>query len=295
MLLRVRRSPIHNHDLATIRGVYGVRPDLPAIGGSEFSGTVEEADAGSPLRKGARVACITQGAWAEFALSPAAGIVPIPDSIPDEAACQLLAMPLSAIVLLDELHVKAGDWIVQNAASGAVGRTLMQEAQRRGINVINLVRREEAERDLRSAGAQHVVVTGGDWPARVREIGKGAPIVRAIDSISGSEAIAMQRLLGVDGELIVFGGLGAEPMRLDPSLMISREIVVRGFWMNAWMRRPGNADRAASAIRRVFELAMTGELPLPVAGVYPPTRARDALVAAETPGRGGKVLFAMNP
>ena len=62
-----------------------------------------------------------QGSWAEYFIAPAAGVVPLPETISDEAAAQLIAMPFSAISLLDMLNVKAGDWIVQTAANGAVG------------------------------------------------------------------------------------------------------------------------------------------------------------------------------
>ena len=33
--IRTTLSPIHNHDLWTIRGSYGYKPPLPAIGGSD--------------------------------------------------------------------------------------------------------------------------------------------------------------------------------------------------------------------------------------------------------------------
>ena len=36
--IRTRLAPIHNHDLWTIRGQYGYKPPLPAIGGSEGVG-----------------------------------------------------------------------------------------------------------------------------------------------------------------------------------------------------------------------------------------------------------------
>ena len=46
--IRVRMvlSPIHNHDLWTIRGEYGVKPPLPAIGGTEALGTVDKLGEG---------------------------------------------------------------------------------------------------------------------------------------------------------------------------------------------------------------------------------------------------------
>lgn len=291
--LRLVRSPIHNHDLATIRGVYGYKPALPAVGGSEMLGVVETRGSGAEaVAQGARVIAIARGAWAEHVIVPAQGAVPVPDAIDDDTAAQLLAMPLSAIVLLDDLRVEAGAWIVQNAASGAVGRIVMREGQRRGLNVINLVRRASAADELKAHGAKHVVVTDGEaWPQRVRELCGTAPVARVIDSVAGPESLLLQRLLGRHGEYIVFGGLAGAAMKLDPSLMISQEIVVRGFWMTAWLERASREQRAA-AMKRVFELALQRELPLPVAAVYPLARAQEALAAAERPGRTGKILFA---
>lgn len=39
--IRTILSPIHNHDLWTVRGSYGYKPELPAIGGSEAVGTID--------------------------------------------------------------------------------------------------------------------------------------------------------------------------------------------------------------------------------------------------------------
>ena len=39
--VRTLLSPIHNHDLSTIRGTYGFRPELPAASGTEAVGIVD--------------------------------------------------------------------------------------------------------------------------------------------------------------------------------------------------------------------------------------------------------------
>src|SRR3546814_11941104 len=69
-------------------------------------------------------------------------VVPMPDAIADETAAQLIAMPLSALMLLEFLQVGRGQWIVQNAANGAVGKALAMLAAARGIPVLGLVRRD---------------------------------------------------------------------------------------------------------------------------------------------------------
>jgi NADPH:quinone reductase-like Zn-dependent oxidoreductase len=285
------RSPIHNHDLATIRGVYGYKPELPEIAGTEVSGVVDAlGDGVSSPAVGTRVAALVRGAWAQYATVLAATCVPVPDVVTDDVAAQLLAMPLSAIVLLQSLRVNPGDWIVQNAASGAVGRILMRLAQAQEINVINLVRRADAASELRSFGARHVVVTGDDgWQERVRKLVPGGA-ARVVDSVAGPQTMELQRLLARGGELVIFGGLSGQAIKLDPSLMISHEIVVRGFWMTSWMTRASNDERVA-AVGAVMAGVLSGDLPLPVGGVYPLAGCREALTAAETPGRAGKILF----
>ncbi|HMT37212.1 MAG TPA: alcohol dehydrogenase catalytic domain-containing protein, partial [Thermomonas sp.] len=118
--IRTLLAPIHNHDLLTVRGQYGYKPTLPAIGGSEAVGIVDALGEGvEGVSIGERVASSSgRGTWAEYFTTPARMIVPMPDGIPDETAAQLMAMPLSALMLLDSLALPPGAWIVQNAANG---------------------------------------------------------------------------------------------------------------------------------------------------------------------------------
>ena len=281
-VLRMVRSPIHNHDLATIRGVYGYKPRLPATGGSECLATIS----------GKRFACMTPGTWANEVIANTASLVPIPDAIDDDRACQLLAMPLSTVVLFDELHTQPGMWIAQTAANGAVGKLLMLLAQKHGVNIVNFVRRDAAADELRHYGAQHVVVTAHDgWQQRARTLTGGEGFARIVDSVAGPESLELQRLLAPFGELVIFGALSGAALKFDPGMMIAQESTVRGFWMNTWMQRASEGDRV-DAMQRVFALALSGELPLPVAGIYPLRDAAQALRAAEAPARGGKILLA---
>ncbi|HTZ53916.1 MAG TPA: zinc-binding dehydrogenase [Candidatus Acidoferrum sp.] len=282
VVLRMVRSPIHNHDLATIRGIYGVKPKLPAIGGTECVGRIGDK----------RFACMTKGTWADEVVAPTASLVPVPDAIDDDRACQLLAMPLSTVVLFDQLRTQPGMWIAQNAANGAVGKLLMLLAQKAGVNIVNLVRRDDAANELKKYGAEFVIVTEHEgWEKKALELTGGGGFARIVDSVAGTQTLELQKLLAQFGELIVFGGLSGASMKLAPGLMIAKETVVRGFWMNAWMQRASEGDRV-DAMQRVFALALSGELRLPVGGVYPLRDAALALRAAETPGRSGKILLA---
>ena len=291
--LRMVLSPIHNHDLAIVRGVYGYKPALPAVPGTEALGIVDALGEGvQGLRLGQRVASASaQAAWAECFISPAAKLVPVPDALPDEAACQLLAMPLSALMLLEDMKLQSGQCIVQNAANGAVGKVLATLAAARGIGVVNLVRRESALADLTAAGIAHGVSTDTPgWQERAKAAAGGAPIVRAIDSIGGEAAGQVMSLLAENGELISFGSLTFKPLLISAGDLIFKQAVVRGYWASKRLAATPPAELA----RMIGELARqvaSGTLKLPVGGVFGLADAAAAMTAAEQIGRTGKVLL----
>src|SRR3546814_15365721 len=92
---------------------------------------------------------------------------PMPDAIADETAAQLIAMPLSALMLLEFLQVGRGQWIVQNAANGAVGKALAMLAATRGLPVLGLVRRADSVGEMAALGGRTRVVKGKSVAVRV--------------------------------------------------------------------------------------------------------------------------------
>lgn len=281
--LKIVLSPIHNHDLWTIRGTYGFKPELPAASGTE---------ALDSLAVGQRVATGgTFGAWAEYVVANAAGLIPVPESLSDESAAQLVSMPFSTISLLQFLGAEKGDWIVQNAANGAVGRMLAQLGAARGVNVIGLVRRSAGVDELREQGIENVVSTDDDgWREQVAEITGGAHIAFGIDSVGGSSAGDVLSLLGEGGTLVAFGAMNSPTMEIASGDVIFKQATVKGFWGSKVIQTMDAATRGAlfgELIQRVSD----GTLTLPVAGVFDAADAADAVRASNTAGRVGKVLL----
>ncbi|MBC2934247.1 zinc-binding dehydrogenase [Nocardioides sp. zg-1228] len=292
-LVRVLLSPIHNHDLWTVRGSYGFKPEMPARAGTELVGVVEALGEGvDGLTVGQRVATGgTFGAWAERVVAPAAGLTPVPDGISDEAAAQLVSMPFSAIALLDFLEVSEGDWIVQNAANGAVGRLVAQLAAARGVNVLGLVRRSDGVGELREQGIERVVATDDDgWRERVREIVGEAPVVAGVDSVGGTSAGDVVSLLAEDGVLVVFGAMASPTMEISSGDVIFKQVVIKGFWGSKVFPAMARDKRAALMGELVTGIA-SGTLTLPVEKVYGLDEIADAARASAAPGRRGKILL----
>lgn len=292
--IRTLLSPIHNHDLWTVRGTYGYKPSLPgAIGGSEAAGIVDAVGAGvDDSLKGQRVAVAgVHGTWAEHFLAPANGLMPLPEQISNEQGAQLIAMPFSAISLLDSLKADKGDWIVQTAANGAVGRIVAVLAAERGINLVNLVRREEAAQGLRDAGTSNVISTSDDdWTDRVRQAVGDGKLVSAIDSVGGDIAAHLVDVLSGDGELIVFGTATGDPMPLSSGPLIMKQITIKGFW-GARVGSEMDPDHRESLMKELVTLAVQGKLPLATDGTYSLDQITDAVTASLTPGRDGKVML----
>ena len=292
-LVRVLLSPIHNHDLWTARGSYGFKPEMPARAGTEAVGVVEALGEGvEGLRVGQRVATGGSfGAWAELIVAPAAGLIPVPDGMTDEAASQLVSMPFSAIALLDFLEVSEGDWIVQNAANGAVGRLLSQLAEARGVHVLGLVRRADGVAELAEQGIEQVVATDdAGWRDRVREIVGDASIVAGVDSVGGTSAGDVVSLLAEDGVLVVFGAMASPTMEIGAGDVIFKQVVIKGFWGSKVFAAMSREKRAALMGELVSGIG-SGALTLPVQKVYGLDEIADAARANGEPGRRGKILL----
>ncbi|WP_304620319.1 zinc-binding dehydrogenase [Paracoccus sediminilitoris] len=293
LLLRVIMSPIHNHDLWTIKGQYGVRPDLPATGGSEAVGIVEAVGRDvDPELTGKRVAAAgLAGSWAEYALAKAAAVIPVPEEMPDEAAAQLIAMPFSAITLLEFLNVEAGDWVIQTAANGAVGKIMTVLAEQRGIRLLNLVRRKGAAEELARMGITDIVSTDDDdWIDQARRIIGQDGARAAIDSVGGDVVSGLIELLGQDGLLVTFGTASNGPLEIPGSQLIFKQLTVKGFWGSKVMEatKPQDAQRMFGEL---IGLVMDGKLKLPSGGDFGLDQAAEAVNAATTPGRDGKIMF----
>lgn len=291
--VRTLLATIHNHDLWTVRGSYGFKPELPARAGTEAVGVVEALGEGvDRLVVGQRVASGgTFGAWAEQFVAPAAALIPVPDDIPDEAAAQLVSMPFSAISLLASLELAPGDWLVQNAANGAVGRMVAQLGAARGINVVGLVRRAAAVAELAAQGIGRVVATDDDgWQDRVREITGGAPIKVGVDSVGGRASGEVLSMLAENGTLVVFGAMQSPTMEIASGDVIFKQATVRGFWGSV-VSRTMPAEQRRTLFAELISRIADGSLTLPVDGIRPLGEIREAAAANAAPGRSGKVLL----
>lgn len=297
--VRTLLASIHNHDLWTVKGDYGFKPNLPARAGSEAVGVVDAlGDGVEGIEVGQRVVTgAAFGTWAEYFVASAAALVPVPDTIGDEAAAQLFAMPFSAVSLLDYLDVQPGDWIVQNTANGLVSKLVAQLAAVRGVNVVGLVRRSAAVDELAAEGIGNILATDtDDWRARAADLAGKAGFAAAVDSVGGQISGDLAALLRRRGLLVSFGAMSASGpgqtanLQIPVNAVIFNELTVKGFWGSA-VSKEMSPEKRRELLGEVLTGVASGALTLPVEAVFEFEQITDAATANTRPGRAGKVLL----
>ncbi len=294
VLVRLRARPINPSDLHTVHGSYGVRPKLPATPGYEGVGIVEAVGANvTGVAVGQRVIPRgVAGTWQEQVVAKAANLIPVPEGVRDEHAAQFIVNPLTAwIMIVEELGVQPGEWLLQTAAGSTLGHIVRQLARLRGFRTLDIVRRREQAEALAADGSGAAIATDAeDLVERVKAIAGADGVRAAIDAVGGETGASVVRALAPGGMLLVYGRLAREPMPLDVGPMIFGGLTVRGFWLTGWLRRT-SAERREAIIAEVLGHMADGAIAPPVAATYDLADVAEAVRHAERTGRVGKVLL----
>jgi NADPH:quinone reductase-like Zn-dependent oxidoreductase len=295
VLVRMLASPINPSDLMYVEGRYGLKPTFPATPGFEGVGVVEASGGGvlGWLRKGKRVAVVNDrvGNWAEYTVTKARQVIPVPDDLPDDQAATFFVNPATAVAMtLDVLDVPAGEWLLQTAAGSNLGKMVIRLGKRTGFRTVNVVRRREQVAELAALGADVVIVeSDGPVEEQVRKTIPGG-VRYAIDPVGGATGTAVITALAPGGRCLLFGSLSDEPISVHPRRVLSGDVTVEGFWLGNWAKQQ-SIRRMLRLFREVRELIRDGTLQSPIAAAYPLARVREAVTHAAAAAKGGKVLL----
>lgn len=288
---------INPSDLLQIQGLYGVsKPPLPFIPGGEAVGRIAAVGEGvSGLAVGDIVSPMILNCWVERVNIKAHLAMKLPADIDLLQASMIKGNPATAeALLMDQVELQPGDWLMQNAANSAVGTFLVKLAAERGINTLNIVRRDSAVEGVRKAGGTAVTADALDdaraFRKTARELTGGAPIRLALDAIGGGATAVLANALADGGTIVNYGLLSGEQCRIDAQHLIFRKVTLKGFWLIHWFTDAGR-ERVAATYASVARGMAAGTLTTPVAEVIPFEEARRAMAAAGEGGRAGKVLM----
>jgi NADPH:quinone reductase-like Zn-dependent oxidoreductase len=164
VLVRVRASSVNPVDWYGVTGFFparignGLRTPKHGGAGSDLAGVVEAVGSDvAELRPGDEVYGTSDGAWAEYAVSPEGRLASKPSNLSFEEAA---AVPVAAITSLQALRdkggVRPGHKVLINGASGGVGTFAVQIAKAFGAEVAAVCSTGNVDL-IRSLGADHVV------------------------------------------------------------------------------------------------------------------------------------------
>jgi len=219
-LIRQGAVGVNFRDVYVRKGLYA-GPPLPAGLGFEGAGTVEAVGPGvTAVKVGERVACAPgpDNAYALHRVVPAERSVPLPDAIDDRTAAAMMVRGMTARYLLFATYkLQRGETILVTAAAGGVGLILTQWAKHLGATVIGTVGSAAKTATAKGHGCDHVLVLdGGDFAPRVRELtgGKGVDVV--YDSVGRDTFESSLKSLRPRGSMVVYGTASGEPDPIAP-------------------------------------------------------------------------------
>lgn len=297
VLVRVVAAGINFMDVHTRQGkyrdsrTYPVR--IPCTLGMEGAGEVVEVGAGvTSVRAGDRVAwCIVWGAYAQYAVVPAARLARIPDDIAYDLAAAAIFQGSTAHYLLDDVgKLEAGMTCLVHAASGGIGQLLVQLAKRRGVEVFATTSTADKAAIARARGADHVLLyEHGGFADRIRELTDGRGVDVVFDAVGKTTLRDSFRATRVRGLVVNYGSVTGPISDLDPY-----ELGEAG---SLFLTRPRLADHLADAItvqRRaddVFAAIAQGALHVEINGRYTLDNVEDAHAALEERRQSGKAVM----
>lgn len=296
VLVRMLASPINPSDIMYVEGRYTIKPNLPATPGFEGVGIVEAAGGGilGWLRKGKRVAVINgeRGNWADYTITAARLVVPVPAAIPNEQAAAFFVNPATAIAITRKvLAIPPGEWLLQSAAGGELGKMIVRLGKRHGFKTMNVVRRREQVEELKKLGADEVIVDAdGPIDEQVKRLTNNRGVKFAIDPVGGATGSEVIASLGAGGRCLLYGSLSDQPLSLHPRKLLSAAVRIEGFWLGDWAKRQ-SIPTMLRLFREVRALLQDGTLTSDIAATYPMSQVAEAAEHAMRPGKGGKVIL----
>jgi NADPH:quinone reductase-like Zn-dependent oxidoreductase len=290
VVIALEASPINATDLLIIAGRYGFLPQLPSILGIEGVGRVVAVGTGiKHLKEGDRTLVpMLQPAWAERIKTRATWLRPLPKADVDQLSMLGINPATAYLLLTDIVHLKPGDWVIQNGANSATARAVIPIAKSLGVKTVNVVRRPELVSEIKALGGDVVLVDGPDLPKSVAAETDKAPIALAIDMVGDSSTLNLMNTLANNGVVVVYSAMSGKPLLGTGPGMIFRNLSIRGFWLFNWYKT-ATAEKLTTMYEHLAPMIASGTISAPIAGVYGFDQYPQALAAAAK--FSGKVIL----
>jgi NADPH2:quinone reductase len=289
----VRAAGVSFVDVLMAAGRYQVKPPLPYIPGTEFSGVIEAIGPGvSGFSIGERVfAGGFGGGFAEAATVPAKSVRAIPDSMSfEDAAVFRVSYSTGYYALVQRGNLQPGETLLVLGAGGAVGQAAIQLGKALGASVIASASSPSKRALALASGADHAIETGAaDWRDQIKRLTDGRGVDVVIDPVGGAATELAFRSLAWKGRLLVIGFTAGEIPKIAANLALLKGASLVGVDIRQFgLYEP---ETAADNIQRVLDLYAQGKLRPVIAERRPLEDFVAAMKLAEAGATAGRIVL----
>lgn len=243
--------------------------------GNEGAGIVVKAGS-SPAAQallGKMVAGLGGEMYSQYRMLNVAQCLPLPDgtSARDGASC--FVNPLTALAFVETMKMQGRKSLVHTAAASNLGQMLNKICLKDGVELVNVVRKEEQAKILRDIGAKHIVSTASStFMEDLIDALAATGATLAFDAIGGGplagqllvamEAGAARNMKefsrygsGQETQVYIYGRLDMSQTTVPPGVGFAWNL--GGFLLTPFLQKAGPEVRARLRQRVVDELTTT--------------------------------------
>jgi len=271
VLVRVRAAAVNPIDWKYRRGLYPKQ--LPAVLGSDVSGTVERSRAEGFAAGDEVFGLASSGGYAEFATAPASGIAKRPPGVSDEQAAALPVAGLTAWqALFDRGGLVRGQTALIAGAAGGVGHLAVQLARHVGARAVGIGSTRNRDFVLALGADAYIDYTRQGVAESVSEVDL------ALDTVGAETTQALLGAVRRGGILITIAGAPPEPAAGE-----------RGVRAELLMMSPN-----AGQLAEIAGLLAACELRVEIARTLPLDQAGQAHALSESGHTRGKIILSVS-
>lgn len=291
VLLKIAYAGVNRPDALQRAGLYAPPPEASDLPGLEASGEVVALGEGvSGISVGDKVcALLPGGGYAEYATTPAAHCLPVPEGMGmKEAAC----LPETFFTVWSNVFqrggLKAGEKFLVHGGSSGIGTTAIQLASHFGARVFTTAGNADKCRICEELGAERAInYREEDFVEVIRAEG-GADLI--LDMVGGSYLPKNVKSLANDGRLVQIAFLQGPKVELNFAQVMMRRLTITGSTL-----RPQSdlaKARIADALReQVWPLLSAGKIAPVMDSEYALDQAADAHARMEGSTHIGKIVL----
>lgn len=298
VLVKVHASSLNRADLAMLKGAaHGKTGGLGSPLGLEWAGEVVEV--GPEVTQweiGSRVMGASGGALAQYVIGFAPLIYAMPNNLSyEQAACFPVAMQTMHDALSSNGHLEAGQSVLIQGASSAVGLMGMQVAKYLGAKtIVGTSTTAERRERLSEFGADVVLDSrSDDWVEQVHQATGGDGVDLVVDLLAGPLMNANLKATRIGGRIVNVGRMAGEVGEVDFDLHSMRRITYVGVTFRT--RSLKEIIELIGLTKKVLGPALEeGVLNLPIDKIYPLADAAEAFEHMAQNKHFGKIVLSLD-